>query len=174
MRYTKYYNSPLGNLILESDGEGLTGLHFEGQESRGSTPSPEGTEELCPALLSAVRWLDIYFSGSEPDFLPPIHMQGSDFAEEVWRILLEIPYGKTVTYGSIAKRIAKERGIPRMSAQAVGGAVGANPISIIIPCHRVVGEDGGLTGYAGGLDKKAALLRAEGAYIRSFLSRERI
>lgn len=165
MKYTGRYNSPLGDILLEADGKGLCGLRFSEQRHLGYIPSPDDREEVCPALLSAISWLDIYFSGRDPGFLPPLHMQGSDFAKEVWKILLEIPYGKTVSYGNIAKMIAKERGIPRMSAQAVGGAVGANPISIIIPCHRVVGADGSLTGYAGGLYNKAALLRLEGADI---------
>ena len=107
------------------------------------------------------RWLDIYFAGNEPDFTPPLHPIGTPFRMAVWRILLEIPYGVTTTYGAIAKRLAKERGLPQMSAQAIGSAVGRNPISLIIPCHRVIGRNGRLTGYAGGLHRKASLLAME-------------
>ena len=112
-------------------------------------------------LKDALRWLDIYFSGQKPDFLPKLHLIGTDFQREVWDILLEIPYGQTVTYGEIARKIADKRGLKTMSAQAVGGAVGHNEISIIIPCHRVVGTNGSLTGYAGGIDKKISLLKLE-------------
>ena len=115
------------------------------------------------------RWLDIYFQGKEPDFQPPFSFScGSKFQQEVWKILLSIPYGKTMTYGEIAACIAKQRGLTRMSAQAVGGAVGHNPISIIVPCHRVVGTDGSLTGYAGGIDKKVGLLKLEHADMEQF------
>ena len=107
------------------------------------------------------RWLDLYFGGQKPDFLPPLHPEGTAFQKSVWDILLEIPYGKTISYGEIAGHIALKQGISRMSAQAVGGAVGRNPISIIIPCHRVVGADVSLTGYAGGLDRKIKLLELE-------------
>lgn len=109
------------------------------------------------------KWLTIYFSGREPDFLPPIHMIGTPFQLSVWKILQKIPYGKTVTYGEIAKEIAAQKGLPRMSAQAVGGAVGHNELSVIVPCHRVVGTNGSLTGYAGGIDKKVKLLTLENA-----------
>lgn len=112
-------------------------------------------------LSEARRWLDVYFGGQEPDFTPPLHPAGSAFQQEVWGLLRRIPCGQTTTYGALAKRLAAERGLSRMSAQAVGGAVGHNVISIIIPCHRVVGTNGSLTGYAGGIDKKAALLRLE-------------
>lgn len=114
-------------------------------------------------LREVRRWLDIYFSGHEPDFMPPIHMIGSDFQLTVWELLTQIPYGETTTYGELAKRVAQKRGLPCMSAQAVGGAVGHNEISIIVPCHRVVGTGGSLTGYAGGVDRKQKLLTLEGA-----------
>ena len=107
------------------------------------------------------KWLDIYFDGKEPDFTPRLHLQGSPFRMEVWEILLKIPYGKTTTYKEIAERVAAQRGIPSMSAQAVGGAVGHNPVSIIVPCHRILGTDGSLTGYAGGVEKKKSLLSLE-------------
>ena len=115
-----------------------------------------------------MQWLDIYFSEKEPDFLPPLHPIGSAFRQDVWEILLQIPYGQTATYGEIARRLAERRGVPRMSAQAVGGAVGHNEISIIIPCHRVVGTNGSLTGYAGGIDKKVKLLESEHADMSGF------
>ena len=118
-----------------------------------------------PVFEQAKEWLTIYFSGQEPDFLPPVHMTGTPFQLTVWEILRTIPYGKTITYGEIAKEIAVRKGIPRMSAQAVGGAVGHNKISVIIPCHRVVGTNGSLTGYAGGIDKKRKLLTLEKAKI---------
>ncbi|HJA94337.1 MAG TPA: methylated-DNA--[protein]-cysteine S-methyltransferase, partial [Candidatus Eisenbergiella merdipullorum] len=114
------------------------------------------------------QWLDIYFSGKDPDFTIPLHFTGTAFQNEVWKILCTIPYGQTETYGEIAKQIAVRKGLPHMSAQAVGGAVGHNEISIIVPCHRVVGADGSLTGYAGGIDKKIKLLQLEKADIRSF------
>ena len=119
-------------------------------------------------LGAACRWLNVYFSGREPDFTPKLHLIGSDFRQAVWALLLQIPYGQTVTYGQLAARLAAERGLARMSAQAVGGAVGRNRISLIIPCHRVLGADGSLTGYAGGLDRKAKLLALEGVDMRHF------
>lgn len=115
-----------------------------------------------PILAETKRWLDIYFTGREPDFMPPLAPVGSEFRRAVWDILLQIPYGRTTTYGEISRQLAEKRGIARMSAQAVGGAVGHNEISIIIPCHRVVGTNGSLTGYAGGVDKKLRLLELEG------------
>ena len=121
----------------------------------------ERRTQETPILTEARRWLDIYFTGREPDFLPPLHPVGSVFRQAVWKILLQIPYGKTTTYGEIARQLAAQQGLERMSAQAVGGAVGHNEISIIIPCHRVVGTNGSLTGYAGGIDKKIKLLELE-------------
>ena len=119
-------------------------------------------------MKQAKTWLDIYFSGREPDFKVPLHFTGTDFQNEVWEILYSIPYGQTTTYGEIAKRLAASRGLKRMSAQAVGGAVGRNEISIIVPCHRVVGSSGSLTGYAGGIDKKIELLKLEGAWKKEY------
>lgn len=112
-------------------------------------------------LCQTRQWLDCYFEGESPDFTPPILLHGSNFQQTVWQRLLQIPYGETLTYGDIAKEIAQKRGGGRMSAQAVGGAVGHNPIGVIVPCHRVVGSDGNLTGYAAGIDKKIRLLRLE-------------
>ena len=156
-----HYESPLGGVLLAADEIGLTGLWFDGQKyfARGL---PAGrVERETPALLEAKRWLDIYFSGKEPDFTPPLHPIGSAFRQSVWEILLQIPYGKTTTYGEIARQLSEKMGLSRMSAQAVGGAVGHNKIAIIIPCHRVVGTNGSLTGYAGGIDKKGKLLELE-------------
>lgn len=164
MQYTKYYDSPLGRILLAADDEAVTGLWFEGGKYFARSLSPEHEEGDAPALEEAVRWLDTYFSGRDPGALPPIHMTGTDFQISVWEILSGIPYGETMTYGEIAEKIAEKRGISRMSAQAVGGAVGHNGISIIIPCHRVVGSDGSLTGYAGGIERKKALLKLEGSY----------
>lgn len=163
MTYTKRYASPLSTILLAADECGLTGLWFEGCKYFADVLPKEHAEQDTPALLEAAQWLDLYFAGEEPGFTPPLHMIGSDFRQAVWGILLTIPYGQTMTYGEIAKRLAKNAGIDKMSAQAVGGAVGHNPVSIIVPCHRVVGTNGSLTGYAGGLDKKIALLELEKA-----------
>ena len=173
------YSSPIGALTLISDSEALLSLEFEQKRYPFSLPercqltvlpgysgNREGGEgrELLPApLLQAARWLDCYFSGKSPDFLPPLKPEGSPFRRRVWEELLRIPCGTTVTYGSIAKNLAEEEGRPHMSAQAVGGAVGHNPIGIIIPCHRVVGADGSLTGFGGGIETKKALLELERA-----------
>ena len=163
MDYIWHYESPLGGITLGSDGTSLIGLWFDGQIHFADVLSPEHEEKLIPVFKDTYRWLDIYFSGIEPDFTPPLVMRASPFRKAVWEIMLTIPYGKTMTYGEIAKRIAGQKGVARMAAQAVGGAVGHNSISLIIPCHRVVGADGSLTGYAGGIDKKVKLLRMEGA-----------
>lgn len=185
-----HYHSPLGDMLLAADEIGLTGLWFEGQKyfARGlsgldnlsnprnssaqcasaQTASPkyasiEGTsKQTLPIFETAKRWLDVYFSGREPDFSVPIHLIGTDFQKEVWQILCTIPYGQAMTYGEIANKLAQKRQLAHMSAQAVGGAVGRNPLSIFVPCHRVLGANGSLTGYAGGIDKKRTLLRLEG------------
>ena len=166
MKYTYHYDSPLGGITMASDGEALSGLWFDGQKYFGAglaADEEEQTEsgEILPVFKETKKWLDIYFDGKEPDFTPRLHLQGSPFRIEVWEILLKIPYGKTTTYKEIAERVAAQRGIPSMSAQAVGGAVGHNPISIIVPCHRILGTDGSLTGYAGGVEKKKSLLALE-------------
>ncbi len=163
MQYTNHYESPVGNILLAADQVGLTGLWFEGAKYYANHLAPEHEEKNLPVFEDVKRWLAIYFSGQEPDFTPPLHVIGSSFQLAVWEILREIPYGKTITYKDIAKTIASRQGLPRMSAQAVGGAVGHNEISIIIPCHRVVGTNGSLTGYAGGIDKKIKLLNLEKA-----------
>lgn len=162
MQYTTFYNSPLGRILLAADDIGLTGLWFDGEKYYAHNLSPEHKEKETSVFNEARKWLDIYFMGKEPDFMPPIHMIGTPFQIVVWNILQKIPYGHTVTYGEISRQIAAARGLERMSAQAVGGAVGHNEISVIIPCHRVVGTNGSLTGYAGGVDKKLKLLTLEG------------
>ena len=162
MHYTSHYDSPIGGITLGSDGKALTGLWFDGQKYFADTLTEDHEEKNLPVFADTRRWLDIYFSGKAPDFTPELAMLCSDFRKAVWDVLLSIPFGHTMTYGEIAARIAKERGLERMSAQAVGGAVGHNSISLIIPCHRVVGTSGSLTGYAGGIDKKIWLLQHEG------------
>ena len=163
MQYTTFYESPIGRMLLAADDAGLTGLWFEGQKYFARCLGRETEEKELPVFAEAKRWLDIYFSGKEPDFTPPLHFIGTDFQKEVWEILCAIPYGQTMTYGAIADQLAKKRGLSRMSAQAVGGAVGHNNLSIIVPCHRVVGSDGSLTGYAGGIERKTFLLNLENA-----------
>ena len=161
MIYTCTYKSMLGDILLASDETGLTGLWFEGQKYFANTLPEEHISQETEILAEAKKWLDIYFAGKEPKFTPPLHPNGSAFRQAVWKILLQIPYGQTITYGEIARQLAKMQNVPHMSAQAVGGAVGNNEVSIIIPCHRVVGVNGSLTGYAGGIDKKIALLKLE-------------
>lgn len=157
-----HLDSPLGGITLASNGEALTGLWFDGQKHFGAGLSGSAEERALPIFEETERWLRIYFEGHEPDFTPDLRPAGSPFQQEVWELLRQIPYGETVSYGALAARIAQRRGLARFSAQAVGGAVGRNPISILIPCHRVLGADGSLTGYAGGVEKKAALLQLEG------------
>ncbi len=185
MIYIEHYRSPLGGITIAGSGSEITGLWFDGQKYFGSTLSSEYEEKSLPVFTETKKWLDIYFSGKEPDFTPPLKWETTPFRKAVWEILLTIPYGQTMTYGEIGERISMEtlsalqketalweeaplpEKIPKssgkMSAQAVGGAVGHNPISLIIPCHRVVGADGKLTGYAGGLEKKRQLLILEKA-----------
>ena len=156
------YQSPLGGILLAADEVGLVGLWFEGQKYFAFGLKENGTEEKeTPVLKRTREWLDLYFAGKDPEFLPPLAPDGSEFRKEVWKLLLTIPYGKTMTYGEIGRKIAEMTGKKHMSAQAVGGAVGHNPISILIPCHRVVGTNGSLTGYAGGIEKKIGLLKLE-------------
>lgn len=157
------YESPLGEILLLADEAGVTGLWFVGQKYFARTLETDYAQGETPALAEARRWLDAYFAGKEPDFMPPLHPAGTEFQRAVWEILLQIPYGRTMTYGQIGERLAREQGRTTMSAQAVGGAVGHNPISILIPCHRVVGTNGSLTGYAGGVEKKIRLLELEQA-----------
>lgn len=168
MTYIQHYDSPLGGVLLAADEIGLIGLWFDGQKYYADNLSTEYTEKETPILTETKRWLDMYFAGKEPGFLPPLHPIGSEFRRAVWGMLLQIPYGQTMTYGEIAKQLAERKGLESMSAQAVGGAVGHNEISVIIPCHRVVGTNGSLTGYAGGIDKKIKLLELEKADMKGF------
>ena len=168
MQYISHYHSPIGNMLLTADETGLTGLWFEGQKYFALYLDKEQEEKEIPLFEKVKQWLDLYFSGKEPDFPVPLHFTGTAFQNEVWEILCTIPYGQTMTYGEIAKQIAAKKGLPRMSAQAVGGAVGHNKISILVPCHRVVGANGSLTGYAGGIEKKAKLLKLENVDMRRF------
>ncbi len=163
MQYITHFQSPIGGILLAADETGLTGLWFDGAKYFANHLDLDYEEKDSPILEQTREWLTIYFSGKEPGFLPPLHMVGTPFQLTVWKILQKIPYGKTVTYGEIAKETALQKGILQMSAQAVGGAVGHNKISIIVPCHRVVGTNGSLTGYAGGIDKKVKLLTLEHA-----------
>ncbi len=166
MQCISHYRSPLGKIVLAANEVGLTGLWFEGQKYFGLYLEKDAQVKELPIFSDAKRWLDSYFAGEQPTFNVPVHFIGTPFQKEVWSILATIPYGKTITYGDIAKQLATKRGIRQMSAQAVGGAVGRNEISIIIPCHRVLGANGNLTGYAGGLDKKIALLKLEGISLK--------
>ena len=168
MTFIQHYDSPLGGILLAADEIGLTGLWFDGQKYFARDLPAERVERSTPVLSEAKRWLDVYFTGKEPDFMPPLHPAGSAFRRSVWDILLQISYGQTTTYGEIARQLAEKQGLSRMSAQAVGGAVGHNEISVIIPCHRVVGTNGSLTGYAGGIDKKVKLLEWEHADMTGF------
>ncbi len=165
--FKTYYDSPIGQLLLTSDGKALTGLWIEGQKYFASTIKEEPIQkDELEIFVKTKDWLDRYFAGQKP--LPqelPLAPEGSDFRKAVWKILCNIPYGEVMTYGRIAKIIAEQKGLSSMSAQAVGNAVGHNPVSIIIPCHRVIGTNGSLTGYAGGIEKKKKLLQLEGAKI---------
>ena len=161
MTFTQRYDSPMGGILLAADEIGLTGVWFDGQKYFARGLPKERTERNTPVLSAAKCWLDVYFTGREPDFMPPLNPIGSEFQRAVWELLLQIPYGQTTTYGALAQELAKRQELAHMSAQAVGGAVGRNKISILIPCHRVVGTGGRLTGYAGGVDRKAGLLELE-------------
>jgi methylated-DNA-[protein]-cysteine S-methyltransferase len=163
---TRSIATPLGPITASASYTALTGIWFDGQKYFPADKPSWETNPDHPILRAAQDWLDAYFRGEDRPIDFPLDPQGgSAFRHRVWDILREIPYGATTTYGAIAKRIAQEQGIAKASAQAVGGAVGHNPISILIPCHRVVGSTGSLTGYAGGLDKKTALLKLEGILI---------
>lgn len=163
--YINHCQSPLGTITLASDGQRLTGLWFENQKYFGSSLSgtEDPIEKALPVFDQTKQWLDLYFNGLQPDFTPSLNLRGTAFRQSVWLLLAQIPYGQTSTYGEIAALVAKEKGLSRFSAQAVGQAVGHNPISLIIPCHRVVGANGSLTGYAGGLERKDWLLKLESA-----------
>lgn len=155
------YASPFGTLLLTADEIGLTEILLDGEKA-AAAPMDAAEEAENSALRLTRQWLDLYFAGERPDFLPPLHPCGTPFRLAVWRLLLEIPYGETTTYGALAQKLAEQLGKACMSAQAVGGAVGRNPIPIVIPCHRVMGADGSLTGFGWGLERKAQLLTLEG------------
>lgn len=161
MLYYKKVSSPLGAITLRSDGEALTGLWFEHDKHYGDNDIAGAKEADLAVFLQAEQWLAEYFSGKEPQVKVPLKFSGTPFQLLVWEILQKIPYGKLCTYSDIAQEIATQKKLKRMSAQAVGGAVGRNPLCIIIPCHRVVGANGSLTGYGGGIKRKVALLELE-------------
>ncbi len=168
MEYIRHISSPLGEILLSGTDQALTGLWFESQKYCAATLAPPYEEKDLPVFEVTEKWLKLYFSGNEPDFTPPLSPKGTTFQKEVWDILLTIPYGQTVTYGEIARIYARRKGLPSMSAQAAGGAVSRNPISVIIPCHRVIGSGGKLTGYAGGIGRKQKLLALEKSVPASF------
>lgn len=163
-QYVTHYPSPWGDITLSSDGDSITGLWFEGQKFFGSTLCSGWLEnDDIPLFHQTKEWLRLYFGGHGPGAIPPVRLIGTPFRLSVWHLLLEIPYGTVCTYGDIARRLAHRRGMTRLSAQAVGSAVAHNPISILVPCHRVVGAGGKLGGYAGGLPRKISLLEGEGS-----------
>ena len=169
MVYTALYDSPFGKIYMNSDGEYLTGLWFAGSKDNLKHIIGADKDDL-PVFEDTHLWLDIYFAGGIPDFIPDIKLEEiTPFRQEVIDVMMKIPYGKTITYGDIAKEIASRRGIEKMSARAVGAAVGSNPICIIIPCHRVIGSGGNLTGYGGGIQNKIALLKLEGNDMNNFV-----
>ena len=163
MQYISHYNSELGDILLAADDKSLTGLWFEGQKYYARGLEPGYTEKETPAIEAAKSWLDEYFAGKSPDLHVPLHLKGTDFQLSVWAELCRVPYGRIVSYGDIAEKLASDKGKAHELSRAVGSAVGHNPISIIVPCHRVIGSDGRLTGYAGGIDRKKKLLDLEKA-----------
>ena len=171
MTTTCSWLSPLGELILTGDGSALTGLSFSPLQPDGAQTAVSGADQL-PVFNETIRWLTLYFSGRIPDFTPPLRLEGTPFRRAVWGILLTIPYGQTLSYGEVARRLAAGNGLSRMSARAIGGAVHHNPVALIVPCHRVIGADGSLTGYAAGTDKKEKLLRLEQQTVYSRFSKK--
>lgn len=167
MMYSCEYRSPLGDLLLASDGESLTGLWIKGQKYFAASLGKDAERRELPVFAQARKWLDLYFAGEQPGDLPKLNLQGTAFQRLVWQELLKIPYGQVESYGEITKRLERETG-KRSAARAVGSAVGRNPISILVPCHRVVGASGSLTGYAGGIPNKIALLKLEGIDVGRF------
>ena len=168
MALSDIYDSPLGQILMTAEGDSLTGLWFSDRAPEKAVSAPRipdhGSYPESRRVFDETRaWLDTYFSGKDPGKAPKLAPEGTEFRRKVWDILLTIPYGETLSYGAVARELAAQSGIPVMSAQAVGGAVGHNPISIIIPCHRVIGSDGSLVGYGGGLDRKVRLLSMEQA-----------
>ena len=167
MEYIGRYQSPLGPMLLAGDAAGLAGAWFEGQKYFARSLRRVHEEREIPLFAQTRAWLDAYFSGEQPENTLPLHLMGTPFQREVWEMLRTIPHGETVTYGALVPKVAANRGVSHMSAQAVDGAVGRNPISVIVPCHRVVGAKGSLVGYAGGMDRKGALLRLEGVALQA-------
>ncbi|MDR1307038.1 MAG: methylated-DNA--[protein]-cysteine S-methyltransferase [Treponema sp.] len=162
MEYIHKIKSPVGTLTVSSDGKNICGLWIEGQKYFAKTLGKDVSEQNLPVFEDVRKWLDVYFSGKKPGFMPPLMPKGSPFQKSIWNNLCKIPYGKTTTYGELAKQFELENKDRHMSARAVGGAVGHNPISVLIPCHRVIGKSGSLTGYAGGIAAKTKLLQLEG------------
>ena len=171
MHYLSHYESPLGAMTMASDGEHLTGLWFDGQKYDRSTINDDAVvQPHLPVFTQTAQWLDTYFKGTDPGFTPLISVEGSDFKKMVTSIMLSIPFGATSTYARIAAEVACRTGRTHMSAQAVGGAVGHNPIALIVPCHRVLASNGSLRGYAGGVDRKERLLEMEGVNVSGLLT----
>jgi methylated-DNA-[protein]-cysteine S-methyltransferase len=164
VEYVQKIKSPAGVLTVSSDGQNISGLWIEGQKYFAKTLENDFLEQNLSIFENVRKWLDIYFSGREPGFMPPLMPKGSLFQKSVWDNLCKIPYGQTTTYGELAKQLELKNKGKRTSARAIGGAVGHNPISILIPCHRVIGKNGSLTGYAGGIARKIQLLRLEGCF----------
>ena len=164
MDFIHHYESPLGGMTLASDGDALTGLWFDGQQHFGETLSADRQVASLSVFAEACRWLDCYFSGKNPEFTPALFLRGTPFRRLVWQQLLLIPYGQVITYGQLADRLSGQT-CRHVSARAVGGAMGHNPVSLIVPCHRVVGTGGSLIGYAGGTERKAWLLQLEKAVL---------
>lgn len=164
--YVGEYLSPLGRMVLASDGHALTGAWFDDQAYFSGIPVHARPWDRLPIFIEAREWLERYFAGHDPGPTPPLRAQGSAFRQDVWTLLRAIPYGETTTYGELAREVARLQHRTVLSAQAVGGAVGHNPLSIFIPCHRVMGHDGSLTGYAGGIERKRQLLRLENPQFR--------
>lgn len=164
MHCTSMYNSPVGEILLAADEIGVVGVWFKDGKYYARCLDKENETRETPIIKKLKEWLDIYFHGKKPDFEPPLHLLGTPFQIDVWNILREIPYGETTTYKEIARKIAEKRGLTTMSAQAVGTAVGKNNTNLIVPCHRVVGTNNSLAGYAGGIDKKMYFLKLEGGY----------
>ena len=167
MECTYHWDSPLGGITMAAEGHALTGLWFDGGKAPAAAFSADCTRRFLPVFAEAERWLELYFSGRDPGFTPPLDLRGTAFRRDVWEILSAVPYGRTVSYGQVAEIIAARKKTGRLSAQAVGNAVAHNPVLLIVPCHRVVGADGSLTGYAGGTERKRRLLELEQAGVLS-------
>ncbi len=166
LQYISYYNSPLGEILLSSDDIGLTGLWFKNQKFYAAGLAADYKKKDTEFINQAKKWLDIYFAGRNPDFIPELHLTDTDFRLKVWKELLKIPYGHVITYSELAHKIN-----PKSFPRATGNAVGRNKISVIIPCHRVVGKNNSLTGYAGGLERKIQLLKLENSNLGKFMLR---